>query len=72
MCIRDRPGLAADYGVNGTNVAWLNGLGGAALAAAGAFSAGLLPATKRASITYLSVCLVNECTLCLLYTSRCV
>ncbi len=61
------PGLAADYGVSGAHVAWLNGLGGAALAAAGAFSAGLLPATKRASITYLSVCLVNECTLIILW-----
>jgi len=61
------PGLAADYGVSGAHVAWLNGLGGAALAAAGAFSAGLLPATKRASITYLSVCLVNESTLIILW-----
>lgn len=61
------PGLAADYGVSGAHVAWLNGLGGAALAAAGAFSVALLPATKRASITYLSVCLVNELTLIILW-----
>ncbi len=61
------PGLAADYGVTAIHVAWLNGLGGAALTAAGALVAGLLPATKRASITYLSVCLVNESTLIILW-----
>jgi hypothetical protein len=61
------PGLAADYGVSAIHVAWLNGLGGAALTAAGAFAAGLLPATKRASITYLSVCLVNQSTLIILW-----
>jgi PAT family beta-lactamase induction signal transducer AmpG len=61
------PGLAADYGVSAIHVAWLNGLGGAALTAAGAFAVALLPATKRASITYLSVCIVNESTLILFW-----
>ncbi len=61
------PGLAADYGVSASHVAWLNGLGGAALSAAGAFAAGLLPATKRASITYLSICLINQSTLIILW-----
>jgi len=61
------PGLAADYGVSAIHVAWLNGLGGAALSAAGAFAAALLPATKRASITYLSVCIFNESTLFILW-----
>ena len=61
------PGLAADYGVSAIHVAWINGLGGAALSAAGAFAVALLPATKRASISYLSVCLVNESTLIILW-----
>jgi PAT family beta-lactamase induction signal transducer AmpG len=61
------PGLAADYGVSAIHVAWLNGLGGAALTAAGAFAVALLRATKRASITYLSVCILNEFTLVILW-----
>jgi PAT family beta-lactamase induction signal transducer AmpG len=53
------PGLAADYHVSGEQVAWINGLGGALLMAAGAFAASLLPARMSAPIAYLSTGLLN-------------
>lgn len=61
------PGLAVDYGVSGQQVAWMNGLAGAFLTAAGAMSATLVPARVRAPVAYLSVCLVNAVTLAVLW-----
>jgi PAT family beta-lactamase induction signal transducer AmpG len=60
------PQLARDYGVSGTQVAWINGLGGALLTSAGAFSALLVPVRVRASISFLLVGLANAATLALL------
>src|SRR5580658_1547902 len=60
------PQLARDYGVSGTQVAWINGLGGALLTTAGAFSALLVPVRVRASISFLLVGLANAATLALL------
>ena len=53
------PGLATDYGVSAQQVAWMNGLAGALLTAAGAMAATLIPARIRASVAYLSVALIN-------------
>lgn len=61
------PELAADYHISGQQVAWINGIGGALLTAAGALAATLVPARVRAPIAYLSVCLVNEATLAVLW-----
>lgn len=60
-------GVAKDYGVNGDSVAWMNGLLGTLLVAAGALAATLIPARKRAAVTYLTVCVVNAVTLCVLW-----
>lgn len=60
------PGLASDYGVSSSQVAWMNGLLGAGLTAAGAFAVSLLPARVRASVAYLSAGLVNAGTLAIL------
>ena len=60
------PGLAADYGISGQEVAWMNGLGGALLTAAGAVSASLIPVRIRAPIAYLISGLVNGATLAIL------
>jgi len=60
------PGLAADYHISGQQVAWINGVGGALLMAAGALSASLLPARVRAPVAYLLVCLVNAVALAIL------
>lgn len=61
------PGLAADYHVTGHQVAWINGLAGSLLCAAGALIATLVPTRVRATIAYPSVCLVNAATLCILF-----
>ena len=60
------PELARDYGVSGQQVAWINGLGGALLMAAGAYSATLIPVKVRIPIAYCLVGLVNAATLALL------
>ena len=60
------PGLAADFGVSGQQVAWMNGLGGALLTAAGAVAASLIPVRVRAPIAYLISGLVNAATLAIL------
>jgi MFS family permease len=60
------PGLAADYGVGGSQVAWMNGLAGALLTAAGALSASLIPVRVRAPIAYLLAGLANAVTLAVL------
>jgi len=60
------PGLAADYGVSGRQVAWMNGVGGALLMAVGAVSASLIPVRVRAPIAFLLAGLVNAATLAVL------
>jgi len=61
------PGIAQDYHVSGSQVAWMNGVGGALLMAAGALAATLIPARTRASVVYLIVGLVNAATLAVLW-----
>jgi len=58
--------VAADYGVSGNQVAWMNGLAGALLTAAGAVAASLIPIRIRAPIAYLISGLVNAATLAVL------
>jgi MFS transporter, PAT family, beta-lactamase induction signal transducer AmpG len=53
------PGLAVDYGVSGAQVAWVNGLGGALLTAAGASIVSWIPVRIRASIAFPISGLVN-------------
>jgi len=53
------PALAADFGVSGAQVAWLNGLAGVLLTAAGSLSASLIPVRVRAPIAYLIAGLAN-------------
>jgi PAT family beta-lactamase induction signal transducer AmpG len=60
------PQLARDYSVSGAQVAWINGLGGALLTSAGAFSALLIPVRVRATIAYLLAGLANAAALVLL------
>ena len=52
-------GAAKSYGVNGDSVAWINGLIGGLLMAAGSFVASLFPARFRAPVVYMIVALVN-------------
>jgi PAT family beta-lactamase induction signal transducer AmpG len=61
------PGIAQDYGVNGQHVAWMNGLAGALLMAAGSLTATLISARIRASVAYLILALVNAATLAILW-----
>jgi PAT family beta-lactamase induction signal transducer AmpG len=61
------PGVARDYGVNGEHVAWVNGLGGALLMAAGSLAATLIAARFQASVAYLTLALVNAGTLGVLW-----
>jgi MFS transporter, PAT family, beta-lactamase induction signal transducer AmpG len=56
------PGLATDYGVSGQQVAWINGVGGALLTAAGAYCAALIPVRFRASIAFPIAGMVNAAT----------
>jgi PAT family beta-lactamase induction signal transducer AmpG len=60
------PGLARDYQISSQQVAWINGLGGALLMAAGALSASLLSAQVRAPEAYLASGLINAATLAIL------
>jgi PAT family beta-lactamase induction signal transducer AmpG len=60
------PELARDYGVTGGEVAWMNGVAGALLTAAGAFAASLTPLRIRAPIAFLLAGLVNAATLAVL------
>lgn len=53
--------------MNGEHVAWMNGLGGALLMAAGSLAAASIPARFRASVAYLTVALVNAATLGVLW-----
>lgn len=61
------PGLATDYGISTQQIAWMNGIGGALLTAAGAMAIVLIPARVRASVAYLSVCLINTLPLAILW-----
>jgi PAT family beta-lactamase induction signal transducer AmpG len=61
------PGIAQDYGVSGQQMAWMNGLAGALLTAAGSLSASLIPIRIRASVAYLSVGLLNEAIIAILW-----
>ncbi len=61
------PGLATDYHVSGSQVAWMNGFAGTALTALGALAATLLPVRVKAAVAYLVVCLVNEAMLGVLW-----
>jgi PAT family beta-lactamase induction signal transducer AmpG len=61
------PAVAEKYGVSAGQIGWMNGLAGALLSAAGALAVPLIPARIRASVSYLTVCLVNALTLCLLW-----
>jgi hypothetical protein len=61
------PGIAQDYHVSGQQMAWMNGLAGALLTASGSLAATLIPARIRASVAYLSVCLLNESLLLILW-----
>lgn len=60
------PGLAIDYGITGQQIAWMNGLGGAALTATGAIAATLVPTRVSAPVAYLSASMVNAATLAVL------
>lgn len=61
------PGLAADYHVGGRQIAWINGLAGALLMAAGALATASIPARVRAAVAYILVCLMNEAALAVLW-----
>lgn len=60
------PGLAADFGVTGLQVAWMNGLASALLMAAGAISASLIPVRVPAPVAFLLAGLFNAATLAIL------
>jgi len=61
------PGIAQDYHVSGQQMAWMNGLAGALLMAAGSLAATVIPARIRASVAYLSVCCISAATLIILW-----
>ena len=61
------PGLAAEYHISGRQVGWINGVGGSLLMAAGAIAFPLIPTRVRAPVAYLTVCLMNEATLAILW-----
>jgi PAT family beta-lactamase induction signal transducer AmpG len=61
------PGVAASYGLNGDNVAWMNGLLGGCLMAVGSIAATLIPARVPAPVAYLSAGIVNAATLAVLW-----
>ena len=61
------PGVAHQFGVSGDSVAWMNGLAGGMLVAAGSATAAILPTRTRAAVMYMIVALVNCATLCVLW-----
>jgi PAT family beta-lactamase induction signal transducer AmpG len=61
------PGVAQQFSVNGNSVAWMNGLAGGLLVAAGSATASILPTRIRAVVMYMLVCLVNCAALCVLW-----
>lgn len=61
------PGLAADYHIGGREVAWMNGLAGSLLMAAGAFTTTFISARVRTVVAYILSGLVNEAALAVLW-----
>lgn len=61
------PGVAQDYRVNVNQMAWMNGLAGAFLTAAGSLAATIIPPRIPASVAYLSVAVINSATLTVLW-----
>ena len=61
------PGVAQQYGVNGDNVAWINGLLGGLLMAAGSVAMGAIRYKTRAGMMYMIVSLINCGTLAVLW-----
>ncbi len=61
------PGVAQDYHVSVQQIAWMNGVAGALLTASGALAATLFPARIRASVAYLSICLLNQALIAILW-----
>jgi PAT family beta-lactamase induction signal transducer AmpG len=57
------PALAADFGVGAAQVAWMNGLAGALITAAGSLAASRIPIRVPAPVAYLSVGLLDAATL---------
>ncbi|MGA7158584.1 MAG: hypothetical protein WBY53_17190 [Acidobacteriaceae bacterium] len=53
------PGIARQYGVSGDNVAWINGLLGGLLVAAGSGVMALVKVRMRATVLYMVVMLIN-------------
>jgi PAT family beta-lactamase induction signal transducer AmpG len=60
-------GVAKSYGVNGDSVAWMNGLLGGLLMAAGSIAATAIPVRISAPVAYLSAGVVNAATLAVLW-----
>jgi PAT family beta-lactamase induction signal transducer AmpG len=61
------PGLAKFYQISPQQVAWINGVGGALLTAAGALAATIISTRVRAPVAYLTLGLVNAATLAVLW-----
>jgi PAT family beta-lactamase induction signal transducer AmpG len=61
------PAIAKSYGVSGDNVAWVNGLLGGLLIAAGSLAATAIPARISAPIVYLCVGIASALTLAVLW-----
>jgi hypothetical protein len=61
------PGVAKSYGVSGDSVAWVNGLLGGLLTAAGSLAGTWIPARISAPVIYLGVGIVNAATLAVLW-----
>jgi PAT family beta-lactamase induction signal transducer AmpG len=57
------PGVAKSYGVSGDSVAWVNGLLGGLLTAAGSLAGTAIPARISAPVVYLSLGVINTATL---------
>jgi PAT family beta-lactamase induction signal transducer AmpG len=57
------PSIAKDYGVSGSQVAWINGVSGSLLMAAGALLMGLLPLKVDVRIAFSATALINQTTL---------
>ncbi len=60
-------GSASQWGVSGDGVAWMNGLLGGLLMAAGSTAAAVLPARMRAPVMYMILALINCAALCVLW-----
>jgi PAT family beta-lactamase induction signal transducer AmpG len=61
------PGIAKSYGVSGDSVAWVNGLLGGLLTAAGSLTGTAIPARISAPVVYLSLGVINAATLAVLW-----